>query len=270
MKTRMKRHNARRKSKLSTIGSLERENGELVSQNGRAVATLREMLLRGEFRPGERISELRIAARLGVSRTPVRIALERLALEGLLEACPGSGFTVKTYTIVEIWDAIEVRAVLEGTAARLAAERLTHPHELDQLRSYCDQLEALPTHQGTSKEPKFEFLLHYSDLNTKFHAALVELARSSMLKSSLTRLHSVPFAAPSANIIPEGLATFLDVALKQHRAILEAIARSDGAHAESIAREHARLARRHLEIALQHSLPGASLVKIDRQALSIQ
>jgi GntR family transcriptional regulator, vanillate catabolism transcriptional regulator len=268
MRTRKKSHrNSRRNSKLSTLAS---QNGELLSQNGRAVATLREMLLTGEFRPGERISELRIAARLGVSRTPVRIALERLALEGLLETSPRGGFTVKVFTIVEIWDAIEVRAVLEGTAARLAAERLTHPHELDELRNYCEQLEALPTRQGTSNEPKFELLLHYSDINAKFHAALVDLARSTMLKASLTRLHSIPFAAHSANMIPEGLATFLDVALKHHRAILDAVARKDGLHAEVVAREHARLARRHLEVALQHSLPGASLVKIDPQALSIQ
>src|SRR5262245_57189506 len=107
-----------RSARLEPLES-DSESRERVSQSGRALATLREMLLGGEFRPGERISEVPIAARLGVSRTPVRLALERLALEGLLETTLGGGFAVRTFTLVEIWDAIEIRALLEGTVARL-------------------------------------------------------------------------------------------------------------------------------------------------------
>ena len=234
----------------------------LGSQNARALLALREMLLRGDFRPGERISELPLAARLGVSRTPVRLALERLAIEGMLDPAAGGGFTVRTYTLLEIWDAIELRSVLEGTAARLAAERLTHPRELDVLRSYKDQIEALPHETSKSDEPNLEFLLRYSDLNNKYHAALIELGRSSMLQWTLGRLQAVPFAAPSATIIPEGLNAYLDVALRQHGEIIDAIARKDVDRAEAIAREHARLGRKNLEIALQKAMPGASLVKI--------
>src|SRR5215472_13995662 len=97
---------------------------ELDSQSGRAMLELRKSLLRGEFHPGERLSELPLVARLGVSRTPIRLALERLAHEGLLEASRSGGFIVREFTVDAVWDAIEVRGVLEGTAARLAAERL--------------------------------------------------------------------------------------------------------------------------------------------------
>jgi GntR family transcriptional regulator of vanillate catabolism len=232
-------------------------------QNVRALVAIREMLLRGEFRPGERLSELPLAARLGVSRTPVRLALERLALEGMLDATAGGGFCVRTYTLVEIWDAIELRAMMEGTAARLAAERLTHPRELELLRSYSDQIDALPRKFEKSAEPNLEFLLHYSDLNDKFHAALIELARSTMLRWTLGRLQAVPFAAPSATIIPEGLRTSLGVALEQHHEIIDAIARKDAMRAENVARQHARLGRRNLEIALRQAMPGTSLVKVD-------
>ena len=234
----------------------------LKSQNARALLALREMLLRGDFRPGERLSELPLAARLGVSRTPVRLALERLAIEGMLDPAAGGGFSVRTYALLEIWDAIELRSVLEGTAARLAAERLNHPRELDVLRTYKDQIAALPQQPPKTSEFQFEFLVRYSDLNDKFHAALVDLARSTMLQWTLSRLQSVPFSTPSATIIPEGLSTYLDLALEQHEAIVEAIERHDVARAEAVAREHARLGRKNLEIALQKAMPGASLVKI--------
>src|SRR5579859_7074335 len=64
---------------------------EVTSQTGRTLLNLREMILRGDFPPGERISELPMVARLGVSRTPIRLALDRLANEGLLEVLPGGG-----------------------------------------------------------------------------------------------------------------------------------------------------------------------------------
>src|SRR5215468_7256954 len=101
------------------------------SQIGRAFIGLREMLLHGELARGERLSELPLVARLGMSRTPIRLALERLAHIGLLETPATGGFSVREFTISEVQDAIEVRGVLEGTAARLAAERLTDATELD-------------------------------------------------------------------------------------------------------------------------------------------
>src|SRR5215467_3321983 len=75
------------------------------SQTGRTMLNLREMLLRGDFRPGERLSELPLVARLGVSRTPIRLALDRLAHEGLLELAPAGGFVVRGFTVEDIWDA---------------------------------------------------------------------------------------------------------------------------------------------------------------------
>src|SRR5581483_1786758 len=98
-----------------------RNSASEASQTGRTLLNLRGMLLRGDFQPGERLSELPLVARLGVSRTPIRLALDRLAHEGLLEASPTGGFVVRSFTIEDVWDAIETRGVLEGAAARLAA-----------------------------------------------------------------------------------------------------------------------------------------------------
>jgi len=84
-------------------------SAESSSQTGRTVLKLREMLLRGEFQPGERLSELPLVARLGVSRTPIRLALDRLAHEGLLEIAPSGGFVARAFTLTEVYDAIEMR-----------------------------------------------------------------------------------------------------------------------------------------------------------------
>ena len=79
--------------------------------------------------------------RLGVSRTPLRLALSTLAHEGLLEPLPGGGFVVRSFTRADVSDAIELRGVLEGTAARLAAERLESADELDPLAAAVELLD---------------------------------------------------------------------------------------------------------------------------------
>src|ERR1700734_296860 len=105
------------------------------SQTARAVLTLREMLVQGRFRPGERIREVPLAAELKVSRIPLHLALERLAHEGFLEIRPTRGFVVQRFSTEDIYDAIELRGLLEGAAARLAAERFKHSSEAAQLRA---------------------------------------------------------------------------------------------------------------------------------------
>jgi GntR family transcriptional regulator of vanillate catabolism len=226
------------------------------SHSGRAVAALRDLLLGGEFRPGERISELPLVERLGVSRTPIRLALEKLAQEGLIEKSPTGGFTVRAFTLADIWDAIEARGALEGSAAKLAAERLEDRAKLAPLLAGIDEMGALP---GSA-------FVRYSQLNGAFHAAVVELARSPMLRWALDRFQSIPFAAPSATVLPVA-EEIVNLAVEQHRGIVDAIGRKDPATAERAAREHARLARRNLEIALEDMnllsrVPGASLIRL--------
>jgi GntR family transcriptional regulator of vanillate catabolism len=93
-----------------------------------------------------------------------------LANQGLLDVLPGGGFVVKEFTLADIWDAIEMRGVLEGTAAPLAAERLTNDRELDPLRRSRDELEAMLV-------PTIDSFACYLDLNQAFHTALVALAQ---------------------------------------------------------------------------------------------
>ena len=235
---------------------------ERSTQIERSVFQLRELILKGEFPPGERISEVALAARLGVSRTPLRLALDRLANEGLTEASPTGGFFVRQFSLADVWDAIELRGVLEGTAARLAAERHFGPEELLHLQSICDKLESLVPVDAAN-------FATYLAVNDEFHLELRRLAGSRMLTQALERICSLPFAAPSALVF--GGAESVQspsvsiVAQEQHRAIGEAIRKREGARAEFVAREHARVARHNLSRALEDSplmdaVPGAALI----------
>lgn len=251
---------------MSGPASLPSESNA-TSQTERAVITIREFLLRGEFPPGERLAELPLTARLAaagvnVSRTPLRIALEQLAHEGLLRPWPTGGFVVCEFTLADIWDAIEIRGVLEGTAARLAAERLNSDSDLTALREIFAQLEALiPVDAG--KFPR------YLALNEAFHSELCRLAQSQMLLRAIEQTLKLPFAAPGALVFgPAESAQSSHVsriAQEHHRAMIEAIAGREGARAESLAREHSRIARQNLTRALEDKellrhILGASLI----------
>ena len=87
------------------------------------VEALRAAILAGQFQPGERLHEVKLTALLEVSRTPVRAALQKLASEGLLDYTPNRGYTLREFSLGEVVNAYEVRAVLEGLAARLSSEQ---------------------------------------------------------------------------------------------------------------------------------------------------
>jgi GntR family transcriptional regulator, vanillate catabolism transcriptional regulator len=249
-------------------------NSEVASQTGRTLLNLRDMLLRGDFRAGDRISELPLVARLGVSRTPIRLALDRLAHEGLLETAPTGGFVVRGFTLADIWDALDLRGVLEGTAARLAAERFVHSSDLDTLRKYLDLMDVrIPTSNMDVRipTPAIDGFAKYMEYNEAFHAEIVALSRNPLLRKTLDHLMAIPFVGPSAVVsanlrLPNAMGNFA-VGQEHHHAIVESIERRQGARADAMAQEHARLSRRNLEAiladpSLLSQVRGASLIKM--------
>lgn len=237
---------------------------ESASQIARTLLNVREMILKGEFAAAERVSEAPLSSRLGVSRTPIRLALERLAHEGLLEPYPTGGFIVRKFTLEDVWDGIELRGLLDGAAARLAAERLADESQLNNLRNIQLEMDAIG-------EPTSETFPAYLDLNDRFHGEVLRLAKSEMLRQALDRLLSIPLASRHALVslqtrFPEASEIFI-VGRDQHLRIIEAIFRRQGARAESIAREHAQITRQALEFALSHvdglrALPGGQLISV--------
>jgi GntR family transcriptional regulator of vanillate catabolism len=234
------------------------------------VLSLRELVLSGEFKPGDRMVELTLVGRIGVSRTPLRLALTALEYEGLLRRLPGGGYVVREFTPGDVSDAIELRGVLEGTAARLAAERGVPRRELRALTAINERIGVFV------KRADYESFEHYMELNERFHDRLAQLAASPLLLRSLQGLASLPFAgAGSAFVLAEAelheSREILVIAHRHHQSLIEAIDRRQGARAEDIAREHARIALTNLEIVLRHRdalarIPGAALVALSSDA----
>lgn len=229
----------------------------------RALIDLRSLILNGTFQAGHRLPETALADRLGLSRTPLRQAMDRLVDEGLLERIETGGCRVARFTLDDILDAIELRGVLEGTAARLAAERGMVPELATRMGEVLDGLDA-------AVGPDRLDFRSYVQLNEEFHDLLARLAGSAIVAREVDRANRLPAASPTAfmqgqELIPDFRAS-LRRAQIQHRSIFEAIEAGEGARAEALAREHARLARSNLEYVMkQHpslaeQVPGLALV----------
>jgi GntR family transcriptional regulator of vanillate catabolism len=234
------------------------------SQTTKAKLGVRELVLEGELAPGERVPEIALAERLGISRTPLRIALEALAHEGLLQPIKSGGFVVRSFTRADIDDAIELRGVLEGTAARFAAERLESAGELAPLVDAAARLDEVVSRLSPAT------IGRYAELNDAYHASLVKLAKSPTLARAIAQAVVLPFASPGAllssqAVLPRSREILL-VAQHQHRVLIDAIRAGHSARAEAIGREHARLAQLSLDLVLENRdalarLKGAPLLR---------
>lgn len=237
---------------------------DTLTQTQKALLTLRQRVLNGAFPGGTRLYEVALAEDLAISRTPIRAALSRLAEEGLLERGAGGGFVVRSFALADVVDTIDLRGVLEGTAARYAAERGVSPQELERSRATLREIDRLLTDQDIDMGA-------YSELNTAFHSQLALMSQSATLQRELARITALPFASPSAFLEDhdrrEALQRTLVMAQAQHIAILDAIAGREAGRAEALAREHARAARRNVEFLLsdegvqREGVPSLALVR---------
>ena len=231
----------------------------------RAQLRLRELVLAGELAPGERIPELALVERLGVSRTPVRAALVHLAEEGLLQVLAGGGYTVREFSETDIGDAIELRGTLEGLAARLAAARGVPALLMSSLRDCLARIDALLAPPSLSEAA----FAGYAEHNQRFHQLLAEAAGSAVVQRQIERVVTLPFASPSAFVMSRADgANARDALLQgqsQHHLVLQAIGRGEAGQADALMQDHARLAHSQLRQALQSQqalarLPGARLI----------
>lgn len=230
----------------------------------KAAYDLRHRIVQGELPGGTRLYEVALAEELNISRTPVREAMSRLAEEGLLQRAPGGGFVVRSFTYRDVIDAIELRGVLEGTAARLAAERGPDPVKFQELKDITEEIDTFVWTAAGARD--FD---RYSELNAAFHDILSGLCGSEIVEAELRRVKSLPFASPSAFVLgqADGDAAHraMIIGQTQHKALVEAIEAREGARAEAIAREHARIARENLNAYRAEGdsgelLPGLALI----------
>ncbi|HET7480715.1 MAG TPA: GntR family transcriptional regulator [Rubrobacteraceae bacterium] len=210
---------------------------------------LRRMILEGEYGPRERLIEEQLAERLGVSRTPIRQALTMLEAEGLVEIEPNKGAMVCTFGVDEVWDIYDLRAVLEGHAARRAAERIDE-RGLVRLRELAGEMENLVEKSFEEREEEIRLLV---TLNNEFHGTIVEASRNRRLERMIRRTVELPLVfkaffwyTPRERMVSN----------HYHRQILGALEKGDGERAEIVMREHVYEGRDFVIHALEEDRKG--------------
>lgn len=198
---------------------------------GRVYEQLRQAILKGSLKPGSRLVERKLAEQLGVSRTPVREAVRMLELEGLVSHLPRIGAAVARVNQQEVLEIYRIRAVLEGLAARMAAEKIS-PVQLQHLNDLLKQIEESA---GRGDMGRLE------GLHREFNDVIYKAAGSPRLYGMITTL--ADYIAGYARVgytYPGRMAE----ATKEHRQLVESIRLRDGDLAERTAREHIENSRR--------------------------
>lgn len=186
---------------------------------------LREAIRKGILEPGERLMEINLAEELGVSRTPVREAIRKLELEGFVVMMPRRGTYVSEISIRDVNEVFEIRSSLESLASGLAAERIT-AEELETLQRLLVEI------GGYIDDGDMEKIV---ETDMRFHDLLYQASRNSRLvgvinnlREQLTRFRTASMSYPGR----------LKETLKEHRAMVEAIAQGNVRDAKKAAKIH--------------------------------
>jgi DNA-binding GntR family transcriptional regulator len=211
-------------------------------------AKVRRAIIDGTLSPGERVVEERVAKRLNVSRTPVREALLRLERENLV-ARSGRGMAVRSFSAAEVRDIYDLRAHVESYGARLAAMRISE-QEIRQLHRVQEKMVAELSRVAADE---LESLKELTELNQRFHFAVVQAARSAPLERIVTHVVQTPLIYKSY--------LWYDAANKtrsaeEHEQLLEHFARREPEAAERCWREHIEAGRDILVDKLTAEPPG--------------
>ncbi len=230
------------------MGNVLVEGGPPLSRSASAAAgdVIREAIIDGRLVPGQRLKEEELARELGMSRTPVREALLLLQSEGLIESIPRRGATVRSYAVNDLDDMYQLRAVLEGYAARRAATRISRD-DVARLEESCarfDRLRADDDLRDLVKENLF------------FHNVILEAAGSGRLGPLVRNVIEVPLVyksfywySPEQKLISE----------HYHKQLTRALGAGDAKRAEMIMTEHVLEARDFLlaQLAADEEEPGS-------------
>lgn len=214
---------------VSLVPRIRRDDGAPLNRSaGEGAADLiRRAILDGTLRPGQRLTEEGLAGDLQISRTPVREALLVLQAEGLIESAPYQGSTVRAYAIEDLDDIYQLRAVLEGHAARRAAQRITDDH-VATLRESCARLVSL----GDATD---ENVARIVEENLFFHTKILEIAGSSRLADMVRKVIELPLVYKSYHWYSPNQKRMSEHA---HEQLTQVLATGDADRAELIMRAH--------------------------------
>lgn len=186
---------------------------------------LREAIISGVLKPGERLMEIQLAEEMGVSRTPVREAIRKLELEGFVVMVPRKGAYVAGISVKDITDVFELRAALEALAAGLAAQRITEEE--------LEEMERLLVRNTSSTED--ENLDGMVEVDIDFHDIMYRASRNQRLVQIINNLREQLQRFRTTSLAHPGR---MKEALVEHRKLVEAISERNVALAQSLAWEH--------------------------------
>ena len=214
----------------------------------RVFERLRRMIIAGEYGPTERLIEEQVAERLGVSRTPVRQALTMLEAEGLVQIEPNKGAMVCSFSADDVMEIYDLRALLEGHAARRAAREID-ADKLARLGELAGEMEGL-TGRYADREDEIRRLVI---LNNEFHGIILEANRNRRLGRLVRRIVEIPLVykaffryGPHERVLSN----------HYHRQILKALRDGDPDRAEIVMREHVYEGRDFVIRALEEDTDG--------------
>lgn len=187
--------------------------------------TLRQAILTGEFAPGERLMEIALADRLGVSRTPVREAIRKLELEGLVVMIPRRGAEVARITEKDLRNVLEVRCALEELSASLACERITD-EEKEQLRVALDDFE---------KAVQSKDISEIVEKDIEFHDVIFNASKNDRLIQILNNLREQMYRYRMEYTKDK---EYHNVLIQEHREIYEAMKNQDKEKVMNALKEH--------------------------------
>jgi GntR family transcriptional regulator of vanillate catabolism len=206
---------------------------------------LRLEIMQGRIEPNEKLHEVALSEMLGVSRTPVRAALHLLASEGLLDYAPHRGYTVRSLTPDSLIAVFDLRGVLEGLAARLAAQRGMSSENIAEFRQGLGRAEAL-LEAGYLRSGDREI---FSEINAQLHAVILRAANDVMLNDMIRVCRNIPLSS-DRNVLWHDYA-WIRRSHDDHYRILEAIEAREDFRAEQLMREHVHAVKlqmkKHLE-----------------------
>lgn len=187
--------------------------------------SLREAILEGKLNPGQRLMEVQLAEQLGVSRTPVREAIRKLELEGLVVMLPRKGAYVANMSLKDIIDVLEIRASLEGLSAYLAAERISE-EDIKKLEKIADDFKKSANDLDVESSLKMDVEFHECIFKATNNKRLHQLINSLWEQVYRFRVTYISDYDSSVNII------------KEHELILDAIKKGDSELAKKYATDH--------------------------------
>lgn len=190
--------------------------------------TIRDAILKGSLKPGERVSEPELAERFGISRTPIREAFRQLESEGYLEVMPRKGAVVASLSERDVVEFYSIKSILEGHAARIAAERMSE-RDLERLEAINAKLEQIATEGDIKTFFRVHNEFHELFIKASGNDKLTELINQLVLKFNRLRLASL--AQPGR----------MAISVQEHRKIIEAFRSHDGDKAENLVRHTATI-----------------------------